>query len=146
MLFLMNRCILQDSFWMKCEPFSSAAFSMGVKVEIVTDNVRLDKWLWAARFFKTRSLAAQAVTGGKVHVDGQRAKPARSVRVGNILRITCNTVCFVITVLIVLERRGPAAQARLMYEESSESVKAREEQRELRRLIQSGFVAEGRPD
>jgi len=104
-----------------------------------TDTVRLDKWLWAARFFKTRSLAAQAINGGKVHLNGNRAKAARIVSVNDQLRITIGFMEFNITVLALAKFRGPAKDARLLYFESEESIRAREEQRELRKMANAGF-------
>ena len=90
------------------------------------ENVRLDKWLWAARFFKTRSLAAAAVQGGKVHVRDDRAKPARAVRVGDELRIRRGPYQWVVTVSGLSTKRGPAKEAALLYEETEESVRNRE--------------------
>lgn len=106
--------------------------------------VRLDKWLWAARFFKSRSQARQAVAGGKVHVDGQRVKPAREVRVGDQLEITKGDVQFQVTVDAITERRGPASEAEKLYTESDESVARRERTRAARR--QRPPAPEGRPD
>jgi len=96
--------------------------------------VRIDKWLWAARFFKTRSLASAAVAGGKVHVNGERAKPARSVRAGDVLRIRKDQQEFLVTVAGVSERRGSAEQARVLYEESAESIERRKLLAEQRRV------------
>lgn len=110
-------------------------------MESTTETVRLDKWLWAARFFKTRSMATQAVNGGKVHVNGNRSKAAHNVAVGARLIISIGPVEFHITVLAISKFRRPASEARLLYQESEESVKAREEQRELRRLNNAGFAA-----
>jgi ribosome-associated heat shock protein Hsp15 len=115
-------------------------------MEASDEKIRLDKWLWAARFFKTRSMASQAVTGGKVHVNGQRVKPARMAQVGDELRITRNEVIFIIKILAVSGYRRPAVEARLLYEESPESIKAREEQSEIRRMTHTGYTAPaGRP-
>ncbi len=114
-------------------------------MDAVDEKIRIDKWLWAARFFKTRSMAAQAVAGGKVHANGQRIKPARTVRIGDTLLITRDTVTFEVTVLAVSGRRGPAPQARLLYEESEESIKARETERDLRKLMRTGPAPVGRP-
>jgi ribosome-associated heat shock protein Hsp15 len=90
------------------------------------DAVRVDKWLWAARFFKTRSLAAQAAEGGKVKVNGARARAAKAVRVGDALAIHVGPYEHVITVRGLSERRGPASQATQLYEETAESKSARQ--------------------
>lgn len=94
----------------------------------MTDNesVRLDKWLWAARFFKTRSLAAAAAQGGKVQIAGDRAKPARPVRAGDELRIRRGPYEWVVTVTGLSTRRGPAREAALLYEETEQSIRNRE--------------------
>lgn len=93
----------------------------------IESGQRLDKWLWAARFFKTRSLAAEAVQGGKVHLDGQRAKPARQVSVGASLQISRGDYKFDIVVTGLNQQRRPAKEAQLLYEESLESITRREE-------------------
>lgn len=105
------------------------------------ETVRLDKWLWAARFFKTRSLATQAVNGGKVHVNGNRCKAAHNVVIGDRLIITIGPAEFHITVLAISHLRRPASEAKLLYIEAEESIKAREQQRELKRLSNAGFAA-----
>lgn len=109
-----------------------------------TETIRLDKWLWAARFFKTRPEASQAIHGGKVHVNGNRAKAARSVLVGDILRITIGLMEFNITVTALAKFRRPAAEARLLYIESEASIKARQEQQELRRMANAGYAGPGK--
>ena len=110
------------------------------------DRVRLDKWLWAARFFKTRTLAAEAVAGGKVHVGGQRGKPSHVVRLGEMLRIQRGPEEYWVTVRAVSDRRGPASVAVLLYEETAESRQRREALREQRRLEHSLFPPPaGRP-
>lgn len=81
------------------------------------ESVRIDKWLWAARFFKSRSLAAQACEGGKVDVNGQSAKPSKPVRPGDLLKITFPSGKKIIKVLVLTDRRGPAARAQLHYED-----------------------------
>lgn len=91
-----------------------------------TEPVRVDKWLWAARFFKTRSLAAEAVDGGKVHVNGDRAKPAKAVKPGDELRLRLGPYEHVIIVRGTSERRGPAPEAQRLYEETAASREARE--------------------
>ena len=90
------------------------------------DRVRLDKWLWAARFFKTRALAAEAVAGGKVELNGDDVKRARPVRVGDRIRVRLGPYEHHLTVVALSGRRGPAAEAALLYEESAESREARE--------------------
>ncbi len=100
----------------------------------VEEAVRVDKWLWAARLLKTRSLAAEAVKGGRVQVNGARVKPSREVGAGDELEITIGQVRRTVVVRGVAERRGPAKAAVLLYEETPESVAARELQRERARL------------
>lgn len=103
--------------------------------------VRLDKWLWAARFFKTRSMAATAVNGGKVHLNGSRVKASRNVAIDDQLIITIGVMTFHITVLGISKYRRPAKEAQLLYVESEESIKARQEQRDLRRMSNAGYAA-----
>jgi ribosome-associated heat shock protein Hsp15 len=103
--------------------------------------VRLDKWLWAARFFKTRSMAAKAVSGGKVHLNGNRVKAARNVALGDKMLITIGTMEFHITVVGLSRFRRPAVEARLLYQETEESIRIRNEQRDLRRMAGAGFSA-----
>jgi ribosome-associated heat shock protein Hsp15 len=98
------------------------------------DKVRIDKWLWAARFFKTRTMAAQAVAGGKVHFNGARIKPARLVQPGDELRIRRGELEFVVTVLALLDKRRPAKEAQLLYEESEESILQRQQHKKKKRL------------
>ena len=101
---------------------------------VAEQKVRIDKWLWAARFFKTRSTASQAVSGGHVHVNGNRVKPARIVQVGDTLQIRRGVVEFEILVLELSGRRGPAVKAQTLYEETGESVERREQEAIERRL------------
>ncbi len=89
--------------------------------------VRLDKWLWAARFFKTRSIAVDAIAGGKITVNGDRPKPAREVKVGDELRLRLGPYEHTVIVRAVSDARGPAAQAALLYEETAASRTAREQ-------------------
>jgi ribosome-associated heat shock protein Hsp15 len=110
-------------------------------------TVRLDLWLWAARFFRTRALAKQAVDTGKVEVGGQRAKPARSVRVGDDLRVERSGEVFEVRVLGLSDVRGPAPVAQALYSESDESRARREAARELARAERTGYRApESKPD
>jgi ribosome-associated heat shock protein Hsp15 len=104
------------------------------------EAIRLDKWLWAARFFKTRSMAGQAIKGGKVHVNGNRAKAARNVLVGDQLAITIGFMEFNVKVLALARFRRPAKEAKLLYVESDESIKTRQEQRDLRRMANAGYA------
>lgn len=108
---------------------------MAKKTNTEVDVVRLDKWLWAARFFKTRGLATEAINGGHVHLNGVRGKPSRAVKVDDELRITKGAVEFVVAVLILSAKRGPATVAQTLYEESESSKEAREEYGEQRRLM-----------
>jgi len=94
-----------------------------------SDTTRLDKWLWAARFYKTRQLAADAVKGGHVEVNGSRAKPARGVKVGDRLRVRKAPFEFDVRVVDLRERRVSAREAQGLYEESSESIEKREQLR-----------------
>ncbi|MCK9388349.1 MAG: RNA-binding S4 domain-containing protein [Sulfuritalea sp.] len=107
---------------------------------------RVDKWLWAARFFKTRSLAAAAVEGGRVKWNGQHVKPARELKAGDELEIVAGEVRWTVIVRGVNGQRRPAPEARLLYEEVAESVARRERQQEIRRLApMPGADLKGRP-
>lgn len=109
--------------------------------------VRLDLWLWAARFYRTRALAKQAVETGKVGVGGQRAKPARGVRVGDALRIERNAEVFEVEVRGLSDTRGPAPVAQALYVESEASRLRREAARGLARAERTGYRApESKPD
>ncbi len=100
----------------------------------IKSAVRLDKWLWAARFFKTRALASEAISGGKVHLNGFRAKASKSVRVGDILKVRVGYDERQVIVLDLSDKRGPARTAMTLYEETPESVERRQREKELRRL------------
>ncbi len=91
-----------------------------------TGRVRLDKWLWAARFFKTRALAADAIESGKVEVNGERAKRAKQLQAGDMVRIRLGPYQHFVKVLALSERRGPASVAATLYEENAEARAARE--------------------
>jgi ribosome-associated heat shock protein Hsp15 len=108
--------------------------------------VRLDKWLWAARFFKTRSLAKQAVDGGKVQLGGSRVKAARTLHPGDLLEIRRGHDSMKVTVLQLASRRGPAKVAQTLYQESTASIEARtqrQEQAKLEKVV--AMVPGGRP-
>ena len=109
-------------------------------------RVRLDKWLWAARFYKTRSLASYAVETGKVEVNGERAKRAKQLQVGDSLRIRLGPYHHIVTVRALSERRGPASAAATLYEESADGRRAREAMQLQVRAAQSAPGYErGRP-
>lgn len=107
----------------------------------MTEKIRLDKWLWAARFFKTRSLASQAVNGGKVHLNGKRVKSSRVVEEGNRLLITKGDLEFDITVIGLSKYRRPAKEAQLLYEESPESIERRKDTIEFRKMVNAGRIS-----
>ncbi len=111
------------------------------------DEVRLDKWLWAARFYKTRSLAVDEIGKGRVSVNDQPAKPARSVRLGDLIETRREGVVRTVKVLGISEVRGPAPVAQKLYEETPESVARRAEQAEQRRFgaEPSQAIEQGRP-
>jgi ribosome-associated heat shock protein Hsp15 len=110
-------------------------------------SVRVDKWLWAARFFKTRSLATEAVAGGKVEVNGERAKPAKSVKPGDAIRLRLPPYEHILIVRGLADRRGPASVAQGLYEETEASVAERHRLTEQLRMAPAAFVFEdrGRP-
>jgi ribosome-associated heat shock protein Hsp15 len=109
-------------------------------------SLRLDKWLWAARFFKTRSLSAAAIENGKILLNTQRVKPAKEVRHGDMLDISCGDQRFVVTVAGVNDQRRPAAEARLLYEETQESLARRQRALDMRKLAPvPGANLRGRP-
>ncbi|MBS1129186.1 MAG: heat shock protein Hsp15 [Proteobacteria bacterium] len=110
------------------------------------NGLRVDKWLWAARFFKTRSLASDAVSGGKVKVNGATIKPARDIKVGDRLHIANSETRWEVTVQALSDKRGPAPEARLLYEETPESIAAREAARDSRQFVQDPAAdIHGRP-
>jgi ribosome-associated heat shock protein Hsp15 len=98
------------------------------------EGVRIDKWLWAARFFKTRSAATEAVLGGRVHVNDARVKPSKEVRVGDTVVVTVRTVRRTVSVTGLSDRRGSAAVAATLYAETAQSIAAREQAALERRL------------
>ena len=110
-------------------------------------RVRIDKWLWAARFFKTRSLAAEAVAAGKVEVNEERTKPAKLIQLGDTVSVRLGPYLHVVHVRGISERRGPASVAATLYEETPESLTARAKLAEQHRMAPAAFVYEekGRP-
>ena len=98
------------------------------------ENLRIDKWLWTSRFFKTRPLASDAVNGGKVHLNGQRVKAGRLVKIGDTLSIQKNSVLYEITITGINKTRRPAKEALLTYEESAQSQIKREREQEIKKL------------
>jgi len=112
-----------------------------------SDRVRVDKWLWAARFYKTRSLATEAVDGGKVEVNGDRAKPAKAIKPGDEIRVRLGPYEHVVIVRALAERRGAASIAQGLYEETQASRDARERLASQLKMAPPTFVYEekGRP-
>lgn len=112
-----------------------------------TPSMRLDKWLWAARFFKTRSLATEAIHKGHVSVNGSSAKPAREVRAGDSVALRQGNIPKTVQVLGISATRGPAPVAQLLYEETADSIAAREQAAQARRLAPepADALRDGRP-
>jgi ribosome-associated heat shock protein Hsp15 len=112
-----------------------------------SDRVRVDKWLWAARFYKTRSLATDAVAGGKVEVNGERAKPAKTVKPGDEIRLRVGPYEHILIIRQLSERRGPASVAQTLYEETEASRAERERLAAQLKMAPAAFVYEekGRP-
>ena len=110
-------------------------------------GMRLDKWLWAARFYKTRALAVDEINLGRVRVGGQPVKPARDVKVGDLLTIRIGTMTREVEVKGLSQQRGPAPQAQLLYAETPASITAREAAAEARRLAPepADAIVQGRP-
>ena len=110
------------------------------------DSVRIDKWLWAARFFKTRSMATHAVENGRVRLDGERVKPARAVKPGMLLDVDNGSTRWKVKVIALAEQRGSAAVAQTLYEETGESIAKRQMLAEDRRFFhEPGAAIKGRP-
>jgi ribosome-associated heat shock protein Hsp15 len=110
------------------------------------ESIRIDKWLWAARFFKTRSLAADAIAGGKIEINGERSKPTRVVRLGDRLNIRRGPYEWTVVVAHVSRLRGPAAQAQSLYQETAESISKRDAlAAQLKLTHPPEFESSGRP-
>src|SRR5689334_90352 len=123
-----------------------SADGMSRKDADAASAVRFDRWLWAARFFKTRALAAEAISGGRVHLNGARTKPARPTRIGDTVRVQRGEIETVIVVRGIAEQRRPAPEAALLYEETAESSRAREAFVARRRAEAAGRLERlGRP-
>jgi ribosome-associated heat shock protein Hsp15 len=119
---------------------------MNTSAPAAAQRMRIDKWLWAARFYKTRSIASEAIDGGHVRLNGTAVKPSRDVRPGDMLDITVGNQTWTVRVLGLNEQRRPAPEARLLYEETPESATRREAEREARALAPTpGSDLRGRP-
>ncbi len=105
------------------------------------ESIRLDKWLWAARFYKTRPLATEAVNGGKVHLNGNRVKPGRLVHIGDTLRIQRGPVAYEIIVKGINQQRRPAIEMEQLYEETQTSIASRQQLAELRKMAAGARTA-----
>jgi ribosome-associated heat shock protein Hsp15 len=101
---------------------------------MINDGIRIDKWLWTSRFFKTRSLASDAVNGGKVHLNGQRVKAGRMVKIGDVLSIQKSYDLYEVVITAINEKRRPAKEACLTYEESELSRLKRVQEQEIKKL------------
>ncbi len=107
------------------------------------DGVRIDTWLWAARFFKTRGLANEAVSGGRAHVNGARVKPSKDVRPGDTIELSIGEVRWTVVVADLADKRGPASVAATLYVETADSIASRERQVTERRLLPEPAAAPG---
>jgi ribosome-associated heat shock protein Hsp15 len=121
-------------------------YTWRIAVTAPADRLRIDKWLWAARFFRTRSLAAQAVDGGRARLNGERVKPAKEVKPGDEVVVRIGEVEWVVEVRALSARRGPAEEARRLYEEREESRARRQAIVDARRNVpEPAFGLRGRP-
>lgn len=110
------------------------------------DKVRIDKWLWAARFFKTRSLAKSAIESGKVHIDGNKSKASRQLEMGTILTISQGFDSKTVKVIGLSEQRRGAPEALLLYAETAESIALREKDSALRKAVNGSLISDGKPN
>ena len=110
------------------------------------DKVRIDKWLWAARFYKTRSLAKSAIEGGKVHIDGQKSKPSRTLEIGVMLTLRQGEDVKTIEVIALSEHRRGAPEAQLLYLETEQSIELREKKSSERAAFHGSMPASIRPN
>jgi len=127
---------------------ASSAQNNNKSSNVNSPKVRLDKWLWAARFYKTRSIAKEMIDGGKVHYEGQRVKPSKEVSLDATIRLRQSNDEKTIIITKISDKRGNATMAAELYKETEESITEREqnaEQRRLQRSAQSGLTTEGRP-
>lgn len=116
-------------------------------MSVSEDTVRLDKWLWAARFFKTRALASEAVTGGKVHLAGHRIKPSRKVKINDCYEIRRGYERYQVIVTDISDRRGSASGAQTLYRETEVSIEKRADEAEKRKLaMMQRPQSDSRPD
>lgn len=113
----------------------------------IPKNMRIDKWLWAARFFKTRTAAADSVNGGKVHVNGQRVKPSRFVQLGDRLNITRGHIYTVVNIVELSNKRGPSKEAQNLYQETPLSIEEQKTKSQQRKLLNASIPkSKGKPD
>lgn len=126
---------------------ASASHRNGARASSELESLRLDKWLWAARFYKTRSIAVEEIGKGRVTINGQAAKASRDVRPGDLLRFKQGQVEREVKVLAISSIRGPAPVAQTLYEETPDSITAREQAAEARRLAPepASTIEQGRP-
>lgn len=115
------------------------------QIQTESAKLRIDKWLWAARFFKTRSVAIAAIESGKVEVNETRVKPAKTIDVADLVAIRLGPYTFVVEVLALSDKRGPAPQAQKLYRETEDSIKRREELAFQRKAQAQHETREGRP-
>ena len=113
----------------------------------IPQKIRIDKWLWAARFFKTRALASKAVDGGKVHVNGQRVKSSRLIQIGDRLEIARGQIQSVVDITKLSDKRGPVKVAQNLYQETAGSIEQRELKSQQRKLLNASMPTSlGKPD